>query len=183
MPFVEFSHSKVGTIQGIHGLATPSGTIPSRTEGEHGRSSTQGDAGAKRGLEDCTEVIWPPWLRISICFCFIPVPPYSPTQQPCTTPVLDRFHYCCDKNTNQTQLGQERVCLAYAPHIIKGSQDRNSDRAGTGDSSWCKGHRGMLLTDLFFMAYSACFLIEPRATSPETAPLTTGWALPHPSLI
>jgi hypothetical protein len=131
MPFVEFSHSKVGTIQGIHGLATPSGTIPSRTEGEHGRSSTQGDAGAKRGLEDCTEVIWPPWLRISICFCFIPVPPYSPTQQPCTTPVLDRFHYCCDKNTNQTQLGQERVCLAYwLQSTMEESRGRNLE-AGT----------------------------------------------------
>lgn len=33
-------------------------------------------------------------------------------------------------------------------------------------------------SDLLFMVCSACFLLEPR-TSPVTAPLTVGWALPH----
>jgi hypothetical protein len=62
-------------------------------------------------------------------------------------------------------------------------------RAGTqagqepGGKSWCRGQRGMLLTELLLMALSACFLIEPRITSPGIVPPTMGWALPHQSLI
>jgi hypothetical protein len=41
----------------------------------------------------------------------------------------------------------------------------------------------MLLTGLHLMACSVCFLIEPRTTSPQMAPSTRGWALPHQSLI
>jgi hypothetical protein len=43
--------------------------------------------------------------------------------------------------------------------------------------------RGVLLNGLHFMAYSASFLVEPRTTSPEVAPPTMGWTLPHQSLI
>ena len=46
-----------------------------------------------------------------------------------------------------------------------------------------RGHRGVLLTGLLLMAYSACLLIVPRTTSSWVAPLTMGWALPHQSLI
>jgi hypothetical protein len=41
------------------------------------------------------------------------------------------------------KLGEESVYLAYASmsqFIIKGSQDMNSDRAGTRSRSWCRGH-------------------------------------------
>jgi hypothetical protein len=41
----------------------------------------------------------------------------------------------------------------------------------------------VLLTGLLPMACSACFLIEPRTTSPGLAPPTMGWALPHQSII
>lgn len=45
----------------------------------------------------------------------------------------------------------------------------------------CRDHGGLLLTNLLFHVCSA--LIEPRATSPGMVPPTTGWALPHQSLI
>ena len=40
----------------------------------------------------------------------------------------------------------------------------------------------VLLTDLLLMACTACFLKEPRTTSPGMAPPKVGWALPHQSL-
>lgn len=47
-----------------------------------------------------------------------------------------------------------------------------------GGRSRCRGHRGGLLTGLFLMACSACFLVEPRPTSPGMAPSTMGRTLP-----
>jgi hypothetical protein len=41
---------------------------------------------------------------------------------------------------------------------------------------------GFFFTGLLPVAFSACFLIEPRTTSPEMAPPTMGWDLP-PSLL
>jgi hypothetical protein len=79
------------------------------------------------------------------------------------------------------QLVEERAYLAYAStslFITEGSQDRNSSKERTLGSSSCRGHRGMVLTALLPMACSACFLIEPRATSPDMAPPTIGVALP-----
>jgi hypothetical protein len=57
---------------------------------------------------------------------------------------------------------------------IKHREDRNSSRAGTWREKLIRGHGGMLLTGLLSMACSACFLIEPRTTISEMAPLTTG---------
>jgi hypothetical protein len=37
--------------------------------------------------------------------------------------------------------------------------------------------------DLFLMACSACFLLDPRTTCHGRAPPTVGWALPHQSLV
>jgi hypothetical protein len=51
--------------------------------------------------------------------------------------------------------------------ISEGSQDRNSNRAGTWKWELMqRGHRGVLLTGLLFMACSAFFFIEPKTTSP-----------------
>lgn len=41
--------------------------------------------------------------------------------------------------------------------ITKGKQDKNSKLG----RSWCIGHRGMLLSGLFLVAWSACFLGPP----------------------
>jgi hypothetical protein len=59
------------------------------------------------------------------------------------------------------QVGEERVYSAYNSTLLfitKGSQDRNSHRAGS--RSWCRGHGEMLLTGLLPLACSACFLIK-----------------------
>ena len=61
--------------------------------------------------------------------------------------------------------------------IIKGSQDRNSDRAGTWRGT-CRGHTGALLTALLPMVCSACFLREPRTSPQRTSPQ---WAGPSPT--
>jgi hypothetical protein len=52
-----------------------------------------------------------------------------------------------------------------------------------GGRSCCRGRGGVLLTGLLPMACSACFLIEPRATSSGMAPPTMSWTFPCPSLI
>jgi len=80
---------------------------------------------------------------------------------------------------SKEQVGEERVYSAYTSTLLfitKGSQDWNSSRSGS--RSWCRGHGGMSLTGSLPLARSACFLIEPRTTSPGRAPPTMGWALP-----
>ena len=57
-------------------------------------------------------------------------------------------------------------------------------RAGTqagqepGGRRWCRGHGGVLPTDLLPVACSACFLIDSRTSSLGIEPPTKGWALP-----
>jgi hypothetical protein len=55
------------------------------------------------------------------------------------------------KHHDQKQVGEERVYPAYGSRslfIIKGSQDRNSSRAGTWKQELIRGHGGMLFTGL-----------------------------------
>ena len=64
-------------------------------------------------------------------------------------------------------------------------KERTETHAGQEprDRSWCRGHRVVLLTGLYIMAYLAYFIIEPRMTSPGMAAPTMAWTLPHQSLI
>jgi hypothetical protein len=74
------------------------------------------------------------------------------------------------------QVGEERVSSPYTStflFITKGSQDRNSGQE-LGVRSWGRGHWGVLFIGLLPLARSACFLIEPRTTSPGMAPPTMG---------
>lgn len=76
------------------------------------------------------------------------------------------------------QLWKERVYLAYNSttlFIIKGSQCRNSNRAGT----W---KQELTQSPWRSAAYPACFLTEAR-TCPGMAPPTVGWDFPRQSLI
>jgi hypothetical protein len=76
--------------------------------------------------------------------------------------------------------------LAYTSTLLfitEGSQDRNSERAGTWRQELMQRPWRELLTGLFMVAFSACFLIEPRATSSGMATPTLGWNFPHQSLI
>ena len=91
------------------------------------------------------------------------------------------------KHHDKKQLGEERIYLAYPStslFIIRRSQDRTLNKAESW--RWKLTQRSGEIpltgsfTDLLPMACLACFLIEPRATSPEVAALcTVGWALPH----
>jgi hypothetical protein len=77
------------------------------------------------------------------------------------------------------------IQLTIPDHTPSLEKVRMGTQAGQepGGRSWCRGHGGVLLTGLLYMACSACFLIEPKTTSPVMTPPTMGWALPHPSLI
>ena len=101
-------------------------------------------------------------------------------------PVFSLGSYYCNKTPcPKTKLGWEGfICLMLPDH----SPSLEDVSTGTytelepGDRSWCRIHRGVLLTGLLPVACSACFLIELRTTSPGLAPPTMGWALPHWSI-
>jgi hypothetical protein len=106
----------------------------------------------------------------------------SEVQNLTKTFVLVRVSIPAQNIMTKKQVGKERVYSAYTSTLLfitKGSQDWNSSRSGS--RSWCSGHGGMLLTGLLPLACPACFLIDPKTTSPETAPPTM--ALPPWSLI
>ena len=97
--------------------------------------------------------------------------------------VLVRVSAAARKHHDQKkQVGEERVYSSYTSILLfinKGSQDRNSIRAGTWrqeliDAEALEG----LLTGLHLVACSACFLIAPRTTFPGMALPTMGWGPP-----
>ena len=88
---------------------------------------------------------------------------------------LSQSFYSCTNIMTKKQLREERVYSAYTSKLLlitKERQDWNSSRSGS--RSWCRGHRGMLLTGLLPMACSACSLVEPYNTSQKMVPLTIG---------
>jgi hypothetical protein len=73
------------------------------------------------------------------------------------------------------QVGKERVYSAYTSTLLFITKEvRTGTHTGQelGVRSWCRGHRGMLLTGLLPLACWACFLIEPKTTSSGMAPPT-----------
>jgi len=67
------------------------------------------------------------------------------------------------------QAGKERVYSAYTSTLLfiaKGNQDWNSGQEAGADAETMEG--------CYLLACSACFLIEPRTTSPGMAPPTMG---------
>jgi hypothetical protein len=71
--------------------------------------------------------------------------------------------------------------LAYTSTLLfitKGSQDWDSHRAGTWRQELMQRLWRALLTGLLPLPCSACFLIEPRTTSPRMAPPTMGPSTP-----
>ena len=80
------------------------------------------------------------------------------------------------------QVGEERVYLAYT-NSCNSSLKEVRTGTQTGQESADGSHGGVLLIGFLSMACSACFLTEPRTTSPGMAPQTIGWALPTQSLI
>lgn len=77
--------------------------------------------------------------------------------------------------TVKSSVGRKRFISPWRlQFIIEGLQGRNL-KAG-------KGHKGMLLTGLGPMAYSAGFLIQTRTTCPALAPPQECWSLTRQSL-
>jgi hypothetical protein len=75
------------------------------------------------------------------------------------------------------QVGEEKIYSAYTYTLLfitKGSQDRNSNRAGTWRQELMQKPWRVLLTGLLPLPCSTFFLIEPRATSTGLAPPTVG---------
>jgi hypothetical protein len=86
--------------------------------------------------------------------------------------------YCCSKTPGPRSKLGEKGLFSLHFHIADHHQKRARTGTHTGyeprGRSWCRGHGGMLLTGLLPLACSACFLIEPRTTSPGMAPPTVG---------
>ena len=86
---------------------------------------------------------------------------------------LSQGFYSCTNIMTKEQVGEERVYSAYSSTLLfitKGIQDWNSSRSKS--RSWCRVHGGMLLTGFLPLACWACFLIEPKTTSPGMGPPT-----------
>ena len=57
--------------------------------------------------------------------------------------------------------------------IIKGNQNRNSNKAGSWRQEWVKGHGRVLYTSFLHTNCLTYFFLKPRTTSPGVAPPTT----------
>jgi hypothetical protein len=79
---------------------------------------------------------------------------------------------------NEKQVGYERVYSVYTFHFCPSLKEiRITTQAGQERGG--RGYGGVVFTSLPLMAYSACFLLEPRTTIPGMAPLTTFWEPLH----
>ena len=77
------------------------------------------------------------------------------------------------KHHNQNNLGREALSSlrvpSTTPSIIEGSQDRNSKQGRNWRQELMQKPWEVLLTGLLLLAFSVCFLTEPRTTSPSRA--------------
>jgi hypothetical protein len=81
------------------------------------------------------------------------------------------------KHHDQSNLASKGFHIIVHHQRISGQELKQSRNLEAGaDAEAMEGW--VLLTDLLLMACSACFLIEPRTTSPVMVPPTVGWALP-----
>jgi hypothetical protein len=76
------------------------------------------------------------------------------------------------------QVGEERVYSAYTSVLLFITKEvRTGTQAGQKAGADAEAMEGMFIAGLLPLAYSVCFLIEPKTTSPEMVPPTMG---PHP---
>jgi hypothetical protein len=88
--------------------------------------------------------------------------------------VLVRVSIPAQTSWPRSKLGTKgfiRLTLPYCCYHQE-SQDWNSSMSES--RSQCRGHGGMFFTGLLPLACSACFLIEPKTTSPGQVPPTRG---------
>jgi hypothetical protein len=73
------------------------------------------------------------------------------------------------------QVGEERVYSAYTFHIAVHHQRKSRlELKKVRKQELMQGHGRMFLTGLLPLACLACFLMEPKTTSPEMAPTHNG---------
>jgi hypothetical protein len=75
------------------------------------------------------------------------------------------------------QVGEERVYSVYTSMLLFITKEvRTGTHTGQepGGTNGGRSHGGMLLIGLLPLACSACFLIEPKTTSPGVEPPTMG---------
>jgi hypothetical protein len=99
---------------------------------------------------------------------------------------LSQGFYCCDWTPWPRATWGGKGLFGLHFHMVvhhEGSQDRNSNKAGTWRQELMQ--RSWRSTSYWLgpLACSACILIELRTTSPGVASHTMGWALPNQSLI
>jgi hypothetical protein len=73
---------------------------------------------------------------------------------------------------NNMKVEEERVCLLILPQhrsSLKELRTGTQTRYEPGYRNRCRGHGRVLLIGLLAVARSACFLTEPRTTSPGMA--------------
>jgi hypothetical protein len=87
------------------------------------------------------------------------------------------FVFLYKTSWSRSKLGRKGFIQLTLPHCCSSLKEvRTGTHTGhkLGGRSWCRGQGEMLLIGLLLLACSACFLIEPRTTSPEMVPPTMG---------
>ena len=86
------------------------------------------------------------------------------------TPCLSQGLYSCTKHHDHVASWGGKGLFSFYFHIGLNHQRKSRQELTLEELT----HGGMLLTGLFPLAFSACFLIEPSTTSPGMAPPTMG---------
>jgi hypothetical protein len=87
------------------------------------------------------------------------------------------------KHQDQQASWEERVNSAYTSLALPSKEARTGTQGRILESGAdTRAKEGHSLLPCILVDGSACFLTEPRTTSPGMAPPTKGWALPHWSL-
>ena len=97
--------------------------------------------------------------------------------------VLVRVSIPAQTSWPRSKLGRKGFIQLTLPHCCSSPKNQDWYSSRSGSRMWYRGHGGMSLTGLLPLACSACFLIEPRFTSPGMTPPTMGWALSTWSLV
>lgn len=86
---------------------------------------------------------------------------------------LSYFFIVLIRHHDQSSLGKVSICFILQVVVCHTGKSRNQ----------CRGYRGVMLTGLFRMACSACFLIPSRDHVPRDVLPTVNWALPNQSSV
>ena len=90
-------------------------------------------------------------------------------------PVSYRVSIPAQTSWSRSKLGKKGFIQLILPHCCSSPKEvRTGTQAGQEAGADAEDMEGCYLLDCFPLACSACFLIEPKITSPEMVPLTMG---------